>query len=152
MASYCCWFVEISRTEGGTNSGSISMDRHWINYYLLKYCHSKPWPVVDRNWTFNTCHSTQSSFVYVHWNNPPRLFLHLIVVRGFEYAKVHESYTSGSVATGRAPLLYRSTGTVLEGTLDLSSDRILTNERTEIIEIGFSLIEMVRRITTAICI
>jgi hypothetical protein len=29
---------------------------------------------------------------------------HLIVVRGFEYARDPESYTSGSVATGRACL------------------------------------------------
>jgi hypothetical protein len=35
---------------------------------------------------------------------PPRWWLHLIVVRGFEYARDPESYTSGSVATGRASL------------------------------------------------
>jgi len=33
---------------------------------------------------------------------PPRWWLHLIVVRRFEYASDPESYTSGSVATGRA--------------------------------------------------
>jgi hypothetical protein len=35
---------------------------------------------------------------------PPRWWLHLIVVRGFEYARDPESYTSGSVATGRVSL------------------------------------------------
>ena len=34
----------------------------------------------------------------------PRWCLHLIVVRGFEYVSDPESYTSGSVATGRASL------------------------------------------------
>jgi hypothetical protein len=33
-----------------------------------------------------------------------RWCFHLIVVRGFEYARDPESYTSGSVATGRASL------------------------------------------------
>ena len=37
-------------------------------------------------------------------NLPPRWCLHLIVVRGFEYVSDPESYTSGSVATGRASL------------------------------------------------
>ena len=35
---------------------------------------------------------------------PPRWCFHLIVVRRFEYASDPESYTSGSVATGRASL------------------------------------------------
>ena len=35
---------------------------------------------------------------------PPHCCLHLIVVRRFEYAGDPESYTSGSVATGRASL------------------------------------------------
>jgi hypothetical protein len=35
--------------------------------------------------------------------SPPRWWLHRIVVR-FEYASNPESYTSGSVATGRASL------------------------------------------------
>jgi hypothetical protein len=35
---------------------------------------------------------------------PPRWWLHLIVVREFEYARDPESYTSGSVATGRVSL------------------------------------------------
>jgi len=35
---------------------------------------------------------------------PPQWCLHLIVVRRFEYAGDPESYTSGSVATGRASL------------------------------------------------
>ena len=35
---------------------------------------------------------------YIRWG------LHLIVVRGFEYVSDPESYTSGSVATGRASL------------------------------------------------
>jgi len=35
---------------------------------------------------------------------PPHWCLHLIVVRGFEYVSDPESYTSGSVATGRASL------------------------------------------------
>ena len=34
----------------------------------------------------------------------PRRCFHLIVVRRFEYASDPESYTSGSVATGRASL------------------------------------------------
>jgi hypothetical protein len=34
----------------------------------------------------------------------PHWWLHLIVVRKFEYASDPESYTSGSVATGRASL------------------------------------------------
>jgi hypothetical protein len=33
---------------------------------------------------------------------PPRWCLHLIVVRRFEYASDPDSYTNGSVATGRA--------------------------------------------------
>jgi hypothetical protein len=36
--------------------------------------------------------------------SPPRWWLHLIVVRGFEYARDPESYTSGRVAIGRASL------------------------------------------------
>jgi hypothetical protein len=36
--------------------------------------------------------------------DPPRRCFHLIVVRGFEYARDPESYTSSSVATGRASL------------------------------------------------
>jgi hypothetical protein len=40
--------------------------------------------------------------IYIHI--PPRLWLHLIVVRRFEYASDPENYTSGSVATGRASL------------------------------------------------
>jgi len=39
---------------------------------------------------------------YMTW--PPHWCLHLIVVRRFEYAGDPESYTSGSVATGRASL------------------------------------------------
>jgi hypothetical protein len=35
---------------------------------------------------------------------PPRWWLHLMVVRKFECASNPESYTSGSVATGRASL------------------------------------------------
>jgi len=35
---------------------------------------------------------------------PPRWWLHLIVVRRFEYASDPERYTSGSIATGRASL------------------------------------------------
>jgi len=35
---------------------------------------------------------------------PPHWCLHLIVVRRFEYAGDRESYTSGSIATGRASL------------------------------------------------
>ena len=35
---------------------------------------------------------------------PPRWWLHLMVVRRFEYATDPESYTSGSVAIGRASL------------------------------------------------
>jgi hypothetical protein len=35
---------------------------------------------------------------------PRRWWLHRIVVRGFEYARDPESYTSGSVATGRVSL------------------------------------------------
>ena len=35
---------------------------------------------------------------------PPRWCLHFIVVRGFEYVSDPESYTSSSVATGRASL------------------------------------------------
>jgi hypothetical protein len=34
----------------------------------------------------------------------PRWWLHLIVVRSFEYASDPESYTSGSEPTGRASL------------------------------------------------
>jgi hypothetical protein len=40
----------------------------------------------------------------------PRWWLHLIVVRRFEYASDPESYTSGSVATGRASLAGRDKG------------------------------------------
>ena len=39
---------------------------------------------------------------YIHF--PPRWCLHLIVVRGFDYVSDPESYTSGSVATGRASI------------------------------------------------
>jgi hypothetical protein len=35
---------------------------------------------------------------------PPRWCLHLIVVKRFVYASDPESYTSGSMATGRASL------------------------------------------------
>ena len=38
------------------------------------------------------------------YKRPPRWWLHLFVVRRFEYASDPESYTSGSVATGRASL------------------------------------------------
>jgi hypothetical protein len=50
-----------------------------------------------------------ASFLWVHFNIililcmfPSSLVLHLIVVRRFEYASDPASYTSGSVATGRA--------------------------------------------------
>ena len=39
-----------------------------------------------------------SLVIYINWS------LHLIVVRRFEYASDPESYTSGSVATGRVSL------------------------------------------------
>jgi hypothetical protein len=42
--------------------------------------------------------------LYIYINRPPRWWLHLIVVRGFEYARDPESYTSGSVVTGRVSL------------------------------------------------
>jgi hypothetical protein len=38
------------------------------------------------------------------YKHPPRWWLHLIVVRGFEYARDPDSYTSGSIASGRASL------------------------------------------------
>jgi hypothetical protein len=41
---------------------------------------------------------------------PPRWWLHLIVVRKFEYVSDPESYTSGSAATGRASFADRSKG------------------------------------------
>jgi len=40
-------------------------------------------------------------YIYIY---PPHWCLHLIVVRRFEYAGDPESYTSSSVATGRASL------------------------------------------------
>ena len=42
--------------------------------------------------------------IILYMFRPPRWYLHLIVVRGFEYVSDPESYTSGSVATGRASL------------------------------------------------
>jgi hypothetical protein len=42
-------------------------------------------------------------FIFIN-NSPPHWWLHLIVVRGFEYVSDPESYTSGSIATGRASL------------------------------------------------
>jgi hypothetical protein len=50
------------------------------------------------NFTYNIMFFT-STVLYT----PPR-WLHLIVVRGFENARDPESYTSGSVATGRVSL------------------------------------------------
>ena len=47
---------------------------------------------------------TSIIFMLLTLYNPPRWCLHLIVVRGFEYVSDPESYTSGSVATGRASL------------------------------------------------
>jgi len=48
-------------------------------------------------------HKEMSSLIYIY---PPRCWLHLIVVRSFEYVSDPEiyKYTSGSVATGRASL------------------------------------------------
>ena len=43
-------------------------------------------------------------FLICYLRFPPRWCFHLIVVRRFEYASDPESYTSGSVATGRASL------------------------------------------------
>jgi hypothetical protein len=40
-------------------------------------------------------------YIYIY---PPRWWRHLIVVSRFEYASNPKSYTSGSVATGRATL------------------------------------------------
>jgi hypothetical protein len=45
-----------------------------------------------------------SFFFSMYEISPPRWCFHLIVVRGFEYARDPESYTSGSIATGRASL------------------------------------------------
>jgi len=42
--------------------------------------------------------------LYCAGSDPPHCWLHLIVVRRFEYASDPESYTSSSVATGRAYL------------------------------------------------
>jgi len=42
-------------------------------------------------------------FIFNFLSNP-HWYLHLIVVRRFEYAGDPESYTSGSLATGRASL------------------------------------------------
>jgi hypothetical protein len=47
---------------------------------------------------------TFRSFTVLQCSHPPRWWLDLIVVRGFEYARDPESYTSGSVATGRVSL------------------------------------------------
>jgi hypothetical protein len=41
---------------------------------------------------------------FLGYGQIPRWCFHLIVVRGFEYARDPESYASGSVATGRASL------------------------------------------------
>jgi len=49
-------------------------------------------------------HFEASDFLWTLYHNPPHWCLHLIVVRRFEYAGDPESYTSGSVATGRASL------------------------------------------------
>jgi hypothetical protein len=42
-----------------------------------------------------------SSILNILIRDPPCWWLHLIVVRGFEYTRDPESYTSGSIATGR---------------------------------------------------
>jgi hypothetical protein len=51
----------------------------------------------------NKAHSERRSKIFKHYHIF-RWCFHLIVVRGFEYARDPESYTSGSVATGRASL------------------------------------------------
>ena len=48
--------------------------------------------------------AAQLEFLNCYAKLLPRWWLHLIVVRRFEYASDPESYTSGSVATGRVSL------------------------------------------------
>jgi hypothetical protein len=48
-----------------------------------------------------TCSVKINNYIYIR---PPRWWLHLILVRRFEYVSDPERYTSGSVATGRASL------------------------------------------------
>jgi hypothetical protein len=61
--------------------------------------------VFKKNYTkLSTVHNYQINLFIVVMPHPPRWWLHLIVVRGFEYAKDPKSYTSGSVATGRVSL------------------------------------------------
>jgi hypothetical protein len=50
------------------------------------------------------CTARAFNYSYTYYRCPPRWCFHLIVVRGLEYARDPESYTSGSVATGRASL------------------------------------------------
>ena len=69
----------------------------------LPGCSTAPQPIVSLHapsvtWCEHKCRTSYILLACPHW------CLHLIVVRRFEYAGDPESYTSGSVATGRASL------------------------------------------------
>jgi hypothetical protein len=65
-----------------------------------------------KSFIYTDCITKRVTYTYVYIYiyicsyipSPPRWCFHLIVVRGFEYARYPESYTSGSVATGRTSL------------------------------------------------
>ena len=86
--SSCCFssFTQLDDTGGSV----FILDNETVPSSSLYVCY----PHFD---TFKTILIVQLTF-------PPRRCFHLIVVRRFEYASDPESYTSGSVATGRASL------------------------------------------------
>jgi hypothetical protein len=54
-------------------------------------------------WKQETFPNKGNLFAFI-LEHTPRWWLHIIVVSGFEYARDPESYTSGSIATGRVSL------------------------------------------------
>jgi hypothetical protein len=91
-----CEYVTLSRQ---TSSTRIAKHRSFIKLkYLQNFCSSCK--------TLAGCSQSKVLlYLYIHiMYIPPRWCLYLIVVRRFVCASDPESYTSGSVATGRASL------------------------------------------------
>jgi len=90
---------------------NLTLTPHNIPEYLKVHCIKCPNNITHYTVSSAVQHiqhfhiSTQflNSPIFSHISiDPPHWCLHLIVVRRFEYASDPESYTSGSVATGRA--------------------------------------------------
>jgi hypothetical protein len=73
-------------------------------FETLDHINLLTWLPAQENFTEFSHHESLKTYINYSYNLYPPRWLHLIVVRGFQYARDPESYTSGSIATGRASL------------------------------------------------